>query len=104
MTYEKKKTIKLIDVLPTVFGFIAIVGLLSWTPSGYWAETGLSPIMFLAGGAATLITGLASVINAISDHTFTKIHALNIVWALSSALYFCFLVLVYFIHPLRFTF
>jgi hypothetical protein len=91
------------DALPTLFGVIAIVGLLSWSHSGYWAETGLSPILLFGGVTSALIASLFSVINAKRGHKFSKIHTLNLFWALLSGLYLLNALNVL-VNPPRFTF
>ena len=97
------KKIPLIDALPTVFGLIAIVGMTWWISSGSRVEIGPGSVIVPAG-LATLTTALASVVNAATEHTLGRVHALNTFWFLASASYFCFVVFNYLAHPLKFTF
>ena len=95
------KRSKLIDILPTAFGLIALSGV---TLPGLWnGVTGLGPVLLFGGGAATLITGIASAIIANRNHTFNGVHSLNVGWAAVSGIALL-LVLFYAAHPLQYTF
>jgi hypothetical protein len=85
------KKMKLLDILPTIFGLIAILGLASWTliPSiSYWSYSNLSPMMLYGGAALALVTGLISVALAALRRSFTAVHVLNIVWLLAAGIFF----------------
>jgi hypothetical protein len=95
------KNAKLIDLLPTLFGLIAIMGAFN---QGLWSDTNLGPMMLYGGGAVALITSLISIVNAKRrKHSLSKIHILSIFWLLLAALYLS-TALVGLSNPLRFTF
>jgi hypothetical protein len=86
------KNVRLIDALPTVFGIIAVIGLVMETSLSPNTTTGpltaLGPMLLFAGGAISLATGLASVVNAMMRHSFGKVHVLNIGWVLLPGIFF----------------
>ncbi|SRR6266511_2679602 len=80
----KTTSTNLIDVLPTLFGLIAIVGALN---RGLWGEINLGPMMLFGGGAAALATGVMSIATARAKNSFNWVHALNVVWVAIPALF-----------------
>jgi hypothetical protein len=90
------KNVKLIDALPTISGVIAIVGALTATNVGVWAETNLSPMMLYWGGGFSLVSGLISVVNAMRSRKFGGIHIVNIGWVVFSILFFIWTAIVFY--------
>jgi hypothetical protein len=101
------RTTKLIDALPSLFGALAIVGLV--TAAYHLLDTSLlfgvtiGTVILYGGGALTLIVGLISLIQAMTSHQLNKIHYLNIGWIILPGLYFLLLVALlftyYFVPP-----
>jgi hypothetical protein len=94
------KNIKLIDVLPTVFGLLAIAGL--GVTMQHIVSPGPGLLMVLGGGIGSLITGLLSVLIAKFQHSSSSIHALNIVWVVAVVGFFGLMVSGF--YSLRFSF
>jgi hypothetical protein len=69
------KDVKLLDILPSIFGLIAVAGAL--TP-GLWGDVGLGPMMLYGSGIVTFVTALTSF--AARDRKFQTMHYVNAAW------------------------
>jgi hypothetical protein len=77
------KKIRVIDVLPTVFGIVTIVG--TTATMRHIGNPGLGLLTALGGAAACLTTGLISVLSSRVKHTFSSIHIFNLLLAIAAA-------------------
>jgi hypothetical protein len=69
------KNIKLLDILPSIFGLIAVAGAVI---PGLWGDVGLGPMMLYGGLVVTFVTALMSF--AARDRKFQAVHYLNAAW------------------------
>src|SRR6266487_2447543 len=77
---EAMKNIRLIDALPTVFGCIAIAGVIM---SGRHSSLPMGQVFVVGGGLLTLATALASLLTVIRRKTSAhEVVVLNTLWVL----------------------
>jgi hypothetical protein len=78
------KNIKLIDALPSLFGAIAIMGILVSTAV---RGNALGFLALLGGAVAALGTSVVSVFGAKRTHTTRVIYILNVAWLVVTGLF-----------------
>jgi hypothetical protein len=85
-----KKT-ELIDVLPTVFVMVALIGALN---NDLWSESSIGPIMFYGGGALAFLVSVAGIVKAKHGQKLQGIRILNLAWILFAILFFAWFLVV----------
>ncbi|SRR6266540_238901 len=82
----KTTSTNLIDVLPTLFGLIALVGLSVFSLGPHHRGTGLSAVLFLIvyGGAALAVIGglISLIVAAVNKRQAGAWQVVNLVWLL----------------------
>jgi hypothetical protein len=84
------KNFKLIDIVPSIFGVAAMVGLITTMRHLVNPRGGL--LLLLGNGLACLVTALISVIMAKLRHSFTSIHVVNLIVVLIVAGFLVFMI------------
>jgi hypothetical protein len=104
---KRKMNTNLNDLLPTLFGLVALACFLTslTAPSHSALKYANLGEGVLGTAAACLVTAVISVVTALREKRFSRIHILDLVWILPIGAYvglFLIISLSLLIHPLRF--
>jgi hypothetical protein len=95
---QSMKRIKLIDILPSIFGALTVLSVVYTMQKHY----GISLLIVFGGGSASMVTGLASLVIGKLKHTLGHIHILNALWVIVVASFLGWI--VYSFYNINFTF